>query len=86
LRLFDAEVELMDFAVREFGQILPVPQDPSVGPTYHPKRTPADSQIDPSHSIASQFDKIRVCDPDRFPAFFELRGKKYKLILEKIDD
>ena len=85
-RLFDAEIELIDFAVREFGKIQPTAQDPEVEPTYHPRRTPADSRVDPSQSIARQFDKIRVCDPNRFPAFFELHGKKYKLILEKIDD
>jgi len=34
----------------------------------------------------SQFNKIRICDPNRYPAFFVLHGKKYKLMLEKIDD
>jgi len=84
--LFDAEIELIDFAVNEFEKIRPTTQNPSIEPSYHRRRNPADSQIDPSQSIASQFDRIRVCDPKRFPAFFELHGKKYKLILEKIDD
>lgn len=84
--LFSAEIELIDFAVNEFSQIRPNSQDPSIEPCYYPRRTPADSQIDPSQSITSQFDRIRVCDPNRFPAFFELHGIKYKLILEKIDD
>lgn len=84
--LFDAEIKLIDFAVNEFEQIRPTAQDPSIEPSYYPRRTPADSQVDPLQSIASQFDRIRVCDPNRFPAFFELHGKKYKLILEKIDD
>ena len=84
--LFDAEIKLIDFAVNEFEQIRPTAQDPSIEPSYYPRRTPADSQVDPSKSIASQFDRIRVCDPNRFPAFFELHGKKYKLTLEKIDD
>ena len=85
-RLFDAEIQLIDFAVKEFEKISPAMQDPSIEPSYYPRRTPADSQIDPSQSIANQFDRIRVCDPNRFPAFFELRGKKYKLTLEKIDE
>lgn len=83
--LFEAEIELIDFAVSEFDQVRPTTQEPSIEPTYYPRRTPAGSQIDPSQSISSQFDRIRVCDPNRFPAFFELHGKKYKLILEKID-
>lgn len=84
-RLFCAEIELIDFAVREFSSIMPVEQDMSIEPTYYPRRSPSDSQIDPSQSIASQFDRIRVCDPQRFPAFFELHGKKYKIVLEKFN-
>ncbi|WP_301361555.1 formyltransferase family protein [Stutzerimonas nitrititolerans] len=84
-RLFCAEIELIDFAVREFSSIMPVEQDISIEPTYYPRRLPSDSQIDPSQSIASQFDRIRVCDPQRFPAFFELHGKKYKIVLEKFN-
>lgn len=84
-RLFEAEIELINFAVSEFEQVCPTRQEPLIEPSYYPRRTPADSQIDPSQSISSQFDRIRVCDPNRFPAFFELHGKKYKLILERID-
>lgn len=84
--LFEAEIELIDFGVREFDHIRPCEQDSDVTPTYYPRRTPADSQIDPNKSIASQFNRIRVCDPNRFPAFFELHDKTYKLILEKLDD
>lgn len=85
-RLFDAEIELIDFAVREFGKISPTEQDAGIEPTFYSRRSPSESEIDPSQSLASQFDKIRVCDPIRFPAFFELHGKKYKLVLEKIND
>lgn len=85
-RLFEAEIELIDFAVKEIDNIRPVGQDPATAPTYYRKRAPADSQISPLQSIASQFDKIRVCDPNRFPAFFELYGKKYKMTLEKFDE
>lgn len=85
-RLFDAEIDLIDFAVREFERVCITAQDSAIEPNYYPRRTPADSRIDPSKSIASQFDIIRVCDPKRFPAFFELHGKKYKIILEKLDD
>lgn len=84
--LFEAEIELIDFAVREFKRITPIEQDTSIEPTYYPRRMPSDSKIDPSESIESQFNRIRVCDPYRFPALFELHGNKYKLTLEKIND
>lgn len=82
--LFDAEIRLIDFAVRELDSICPVEQDVNVTPTHYRQRTPIDSQVDSALSIATQFDKIRVCDPNRFPAFFELHGIKYKIVLEKI--
>jgi methionyl-tRNA formyltransferase len=83
--LFFAELELIDFAVNQIEKINPITQDPSIEPNYFPRRFPSDSRIDPNLSIESQFNLIRVCDPHRFPAFFELHGKKYKLTLEKID-
>ena len=83
-QLFSAEYELLDYAVEQFGKVIPIPQRTNIEPTYYPKRSPIDSKIDPFLSIASQFDKIRVCDPVRFPAYFELHGCTYKCTLEKI--
>lgn len=81
--IFENELKLMDFAVDNFDVIKTMPQSAAIEPTYHPKRTPADSKIDPKKSIEEQFDLIRVCDPDRFPAYFELHGHKYIIRLEK---
>ncbi len=85
-RLFDAELALIDFAVKGFSTIEPRQQNANIEPTYYRKRNPEDSRLDPEDTIANQFNKIRVCDPLRFPAFFELHGKRYKLLLEKVDD
>lgn len=81
-KLFDAELALMDFAVLNLDNIEPRPQD-GRAPTYYPKRTPADSRIDPRQSIADQFDLLRVADPERFPAFFELHGHRYLIHISK---
>ena len=84
--LFSAEIELIDFAVKNFRNIEPLEQDGSVEPTYYKRRSPNDSCIDPTQSIASQFNLMRVCDPKRFPAYFDLHGHRYKITLEKIHD
>lgn len=84
-KLFFAESNLMDFAVENFYTIIPKIQDERIEPTYHPCRTPHDSELDPKRSIESQFDLLRVCDPNRFPAFFKLHGHTYKVFLEKAD-
>ena len=84
--LFEGEIGLMREAVERHEHIEPYAQSPEVEPTYYRKRTPQDSRIDPFESIADQFNLIRMCDPDRYPAWFEHHGQKYKLILEKMDN
>jgi methionyl-tRNA formyltransferase len=81
-RLFAAELELIDVAVDDFGRTTPVPQDART-PTYYRRRTPEDSRLDAHKSIAEQFELLRVCDPDRYPAFFDYRGYRYLVTLTK---
>lgn len=85
-QLFSAEIALIDLAVKDFDTVNPIEQNQDIEPTYFLRRKPVDSKIDPDCSIATQFDLIRVCDPIRFPAYFELYGHKYKLVLEKMND
>jgi methionyl-tRNA formyltransferase len=84
--VFSAELKLMDYAVENFKTVEPRKQLAALHPTYYPKRNPADSKIDPKKSIEEQFDLIRVCDPDRFPAYFDLNGQKYIIRLEKTSE
>lgn len=84
--LFNIELDLMDYALEHFGSMVASNQDGTIKPTYYPKRKPLDSEIDPSRSIAEQFDLLRVSDPQRYPAFFKFRGQRYKVILEKWDE
>jgi methionyl-tRNA formyltransferase len=84
--LFSAEIQLIDFVVKHFDQVRPESQDDTENPSYFPKRSSEDSRIDPTKSIAAQFDLIRVCDPNRFPAYFEHLGHRYTLRLEKFNE
>jgi methionyl-tRNA formyltransferase len=81
-KLFRIETALMDQAVRAFPHPAPTPQDDRL-PTYYRKRTPADSRIDPTRSIAEQFNQLRVADSSRFPAFFDHLGHRYFITLSK---
>ena len=85
LSLFQTELSLLDQVVEmvEKGH-QPHPQ-PDEEATYFPRRTPDDSRIDPYRSIADQFNKIRISDPSRFPAFFELHGSIYTLNVKKVE-
>ena len=82
--LFAAEIQLIEFAIQNFENLKKYPQNSSIEVTRYPKRNPRDSEIDPNKPISEQFDLIRVCDPNRFPAHFRFRGEAYKIILEKL--
>jgi methionyl-tRNA formyltransferase len=81
-RLFDAELALMSQAVQQFENIKPVPQSGEPG-AYYSKRSPVDSRLDPEKTIAEQFDLLRVVDSQRYPAFFDYRGKRYLIRIQK---
>lgn len=81
-KLFAAELLLMTQAVEQFGTIKPIQQMGDPGP-YMPKRSPAGSRLDPDKTIAEQFDVLRVVDSQRYPAFFDYRGKRYLIRIEK---
>lgn len=84
-KLFSAEVELIQRAVNQHETIIPYDQDSSISPYYFPKRVPEDSRLDSNDSILNQFSLLRVCDSERFPAFFELNGQRYVLNLKKVE-
>jgi len=47
--------------------------------SHYRRRRPADSRLDPERTLAEQFELLRVVDNDRYPAFFEWRGRRYGL-------
>jgi methionyl-tRNA formyltransferase len=82
--LFEAELELMDFAIANLDTVLPTPQQGSA--TYYRRRTADDSRLDVTRSLADQFDLLRVADPERYPAFFDYKGHRYQLTIKKADE
>jgi len=59
----------------------PIPQ---VGKeSFYPKRTPKDSKLDIEKSLKEQFNLLRICLNDEYPAFFEIDGHKYILKIEE---
>jgi methionyl-tRNA formyltransferase len=81
--IFDAEINLLGWALAHCDQSTPRPQR-GQGSAYR-KRNPIDSRIDPARPLADSFDLMRVADPQRYPAYFEHRGRTYRLRLEPVD-
>lgn len=45
--------------------------------SFYPRRTVKNSELDINKSIAEQFNLLRVCDNERYPAYFKINDKKY---------
>ena len=82
-KLFAIELELMDFAMANYNKIEPQVQS-ETGASWYRRRNPEDSRINPHKPLAEQFDLLRVADPERYPAFFELRGEYYAISIRKM--
>jgi methionyl-tRNA formyltransferase len=82
-KLFETELNLMDFAVENFHSVIPVPQPPIEG-SYYRRRVPEDNHIEPHQTIEQIFDLARVSDPHRYPLHFDYRGQRYALTLRKL--
>lgn len=52
--------------------------------TFLSRRNTNNDKLDISQPFEKLFDKVRVCDPDSYPAWFELRGRKFKLTIRPL--
>lgn len=68
---------------REYLRRYPMEGRPQQGKSsWYRRRTPADSRVESEKTIAEQFELLRVVDNRRYPAFFEHRGRRYRLRID----
>jgi methionyl-tRNA formyltransferase len=79
-RLFDTQIELMSWALQNCERHTPTQQQGT--PSYYRRRTPADSEIDPRKPLMDSFDLLRLADPERYPAYFTLHDRKFRITIE----
>ncbi len=75
-----ATVDICLAYLQSASEPLPCPQQGI--PSHWPRRQPDDSQLDVNRTIAGQFDLLRVCDNERYPAWFEFRGQRYEIRIQ----
>ena len=54
-------------------------------PTFYRRRNPSDSQLDLDKTIRDQFNLLRICNNNDWPAFFELDGVRYTIKIDKVN-
>jgi methionyl-tRNA formyltransferase len=79
LQLGNATYELCRWFVSEYPESTHKAKTQVGEGSFYPRRLPEDSRLDVNKTIADQFNHLRVVDNDRYPAFFELNGRKYIL-------
>jgi methionyl-tRNA formyltransferase len=79
-------VSLCERFVAQYPQIIDGAQAQVGAGTVYARRGPEDSQLDPHRSLAEQFNLLRVVDNERYPAFFELEGRRYRLHITRAED
>lgn len=82
IKQFEATVNLI-MKFLENIKNLPRIQNSGIGSRYR-RRKPIDSMLDINKSILEQFNKLRIVDNNRYPAFFILNNIKYKIEISKI--
>jgi methionyl-tRNA formyltransferase len=61
------------------------PQKQKRRETFYKRRDSRDSELDIDKSIKSQFNLLRVVDNEKYPAFFDFKGCRYVLKINKIN-
>lgn len=87
--LFAVELELMTEAVDSFNTLSPIKQVTAhrqLNSCTLRKRTSEDSALDLNKSILDQFNLLRVVDSERYPAYIDHLGHRYKITIEKTND
>jgi methionyl-tRNA formyltransferase len=58
-------------------------EDQSGQESFYSRRNPESSRLNPRLSLEEQFNLLRVCDNERYPAFFEHNHQKYIIKIYK---
>ncbi len=54
--------------------------------SFYKKRKPGDSELDIDKTIKEQFNLLRVVDNEKYPAFFDHKGYRYIVKIEKSNE
>ena len=77
----------LDLCLRYLGEAdVPQGEEQQGDASYYARRNAKDSQLQTSSTLAEQFNLLRVVDNQLYPAWFEYRGHRYRLRIDKIGD
>ena len=81
-----ATFDLCQEFVKYYPQIVATSTTQLGEETFYPRRDSKDSRLDPEQSLSDQFNLLRVVDNESYPAFFEHKGHRYVVKIEKCNE
>ena len=76
-----ATVDLCQAFVADYPDVLRLGSPQEGDPTYYPRRRPRDSELDVDRTLREQFELLRIADPNAYPAWFAIRGRRFAVRL-----
>ena len=80
-----ATTELCERFVAEYPESASTSRPQQGQPTFYAKRRPRDSRIDIDRTLREQINLLRIADPERYPAWFELENARFGVFLKRLD-
>ena len=80
-----ATIDLCRSFVREYPRVITTGIPQQGEPTFYARRRPKDSVIDVEKPIREQFNLLRTVDNEHYPAWFEFKGRRFILRIERLD-
>ncbi|MCX6077364.1 MAG: methionyl-tRNA formyltransferase [Campylobacterales bacterium] len=73
--------------IKKYLSMYPIPSKQQIGiETFYQKRTSKNQELDIDKSIKEQFNLLRICDNENYPAHFYINNKKYIIKIYKEHD
>jgi len=76
-------IELFCRFLERWPDLVPIEQKGN--PTFYPKRNIEDDKIDEHKTIAENFNHLRIVDNEKYPAWFQYKGRKYTIKIYPYD-
>lgn len=81
-RQAEISIEMCASFAEEYPGIISSSRPQSGEPSYYPRRSPSDSEVDATKTLADQFNLLRIVDNENYPAFFSHKGRTFVLKIE----
>ena len=79
----DATCRLCRSFVQNYPGVLQQSREQEGVESFYLRRRPSDSQLDIDKTIREQINLLRVVDNERYPAFFDWKGKRYRILIQR---